>query len=203
MAKSVRSSMRARRLVEVSTVRTSGPFWKTRAQAGQDAGVGAGHGQELLGLVHQQQQPPAAAHGAAHEGGQHVADGQPLEVLDARCRWRGGRPRCPPRCPAGRRPGRARRRCPAGPSRGRRTGVCGLCWTRYSSSFSRLVLPRRRAPTTQSESRSPSRISRRMAAAAEEVLAAHPAPGDEGVSHRPVAERRTSADEMRRAVAAS
>ena len=83
----------------------------------------------------------------------------------------------------------ARRRCPAGPSRGARTGVCALCWTRYSSSLSRLVLPRRRAPTTQSESRSPSRMSRRMSRAAEEVLAAHPAPGDEGVAHARAAAR--------------
>src|SRR5204863_6491480 len=39
-------------------------------------------------------------------------------------------------------------------------GVCGFCWTRYSSSFSRLVLPSRRAPTAHSESRSPSSTSR-------------------------------------------
>ena len=58
-----------------------------------------------------------------------------------------------------------------------------LCWTWRSSSLRRLVFPRRRAPTTHSESPAFEDVLEDPAAA-EEVLAADPASGDEGVAHR-------------------
>jgi len=51
------------------------------AQAGQHRRVGAGHGQELLRLVHQEQEPPAALDRPPDERGEHVGRGQALQVL--------------------------------------------------------------------------------------------------------------------------
>ena len=140
------------------------PLLEDAAQAGEDEGVRPRHGQELLRLVHEQEQPPPAAHGAADQGGEHVRHRQPLEVLDPDVGRAAEGLAVLDAARAGCRPGRGRPRCPAGPSTGGRTASAALPCTRRSSSFSRLVFPRRRAPTTQSESRAPSRMSRRMSA---------------------------------------